>query len=53
MFKNSTSIVITPTPIDEIIPVRISPDGDLTTLYSKETVEKIGLHVINFMLKSF
>ena len=47
--KNSTSIVITPTPIDKIIPVKMSPEGDLTTLYSKETVEKMGLNVINFI----
>lgn len=47
--KNSTSIVITPTQIDEIIPVKMSPDGNLATLYSKETIEKMGLHVINFL----
>ncbi len=51
--KNSIRIVITPTPIDEIIPVKMSPDGNLVILYSKETIEKMGLHVINFMLKSF
>lgn len=51
--KNAISILITTTPIDEIIPVKMSPDGNLVTLYSKETIEKMGLHVINFMLKSF
>lgn len=47
--KNAISILITTTPIDEIIPVKMSPEGDLTTLYSKETVEKMGLNVINFI----
>jgi len=51
--KNAISILITTTPIDEIIPVKMSPDGNLATLYPKETIEKMGLHVINFMLKSF
>lgn len=46
--KNSISIIITPTPVDEIIPIKMSPDGDLVTLYSKETIEKIGLDVISF-----
>lgn len=46
--KNAISILITTTPIDEIIPVKMSPDGNLVTLYSKETIEKMGLSVINF-----
>jgi len=46
--KNSISIVITPTPIDEIIPIKMSPDGNLATLYPKETIEKMGLHIIEF-----
>ena len=46
--KNNISIIITTTPIDEIIPVKMSPEGDLTTLYSKETIEKMGLCTIAF-----
>lgn len=42
------SLIIAPTPIDEIIPVKMSPEGDIVTLYSKETIEKMGLSVINF-----
>jgi len=42
------SLIITPTPIDEIIPVKISPEGDLVTQYSKEIIAKMGLSVINF-----
>lgn len=42
------NLIITQIPIDEIIPVKMSPEGDLTTLYSKETVEKMGLHVMLF-----
>ena len=48
--KNAISILITTTPIDEIIPVKMSPDGNLVTLYSKETIEKMGLHVIKIVL---
>ena len=51
--KNSISIVITPIPVDKIIPIKISPDGDLTTLYSKETIEKMGLNIINFVKSNF
>ena len=46
--KNFISIVITLTPVDDIIPVKMTPDGNLVTLYSKETIEKVGLSVINF-----
>jgi len=42
------SLIITPTPIDEIIPVKMSPEGDIVTQYSKEIIEKMGLSVINF-----
>ena len=42
------NLIITQIPIDEIIPVKTSPEGDLTTLYSKENIEKMGLSVINF-----
>ena len=42
------SLIIAPTPINEIIPVKMSPEGDIVTLYSKETIEKMGLSVINF-----
>lgn len=51
--KNAISILITTTPIDEIIPVRISPDGDLVTLYSNETIEKMGLSVVSFLTVKF
>lgn len=43
------SLIIAPTPIDEIIPVKMSPEGDLTTLYPKETIEKMGFYIINFI----
>jgi len=46
--KNSISIVITPIPVDKIIPIKISPDGNLVTLYSKETIKKMGLNIISF-----
>lgn len=46
--KNAISILITTTPIDEIMPVKMSPEGDIVTQYSKETIEKMGLSVINF-----
>ena len=42
------SLIITPTPIDEIIPVKMSSEGDIVTQYSKEIIEKMGLSVINF-----
>lgn len=48
--SKTISLIITPTPINEIIPVKSSPEGDLTTQYSKETVEKMGLKVFNFAL---
>ena len=51
--KNSISIVITPTPIDEIIPVKMSQEGDIVTLYSKETIEKMGLSIIIFYKSKF
>ncbi len=47
--KNNICIIITPTPIDEIIPVKMSPEGDLTTQYSKETIEKMGLRDFEFI----
>ena len=47
------NLIITPTPIDEIMPVKMSPDGNLVTLYSKETIKKMGLHVINFVKLNF
>ena len=47
--KNAISILITTTPIDEIIPVKMSPDGNLVTLYSKETIEKMGMYAIIFV----
>lgn len=43
------SLIITPTPIDEIIPVKMSPEGDLVTQYSKETIEKMGLRLFKFV----
>ena len=46
--KNSISIVITLAPVDDIIPVKMTPDGNLVTLYSKETIKKMGLHIIEF-----
>ena len=46
--KNAISILITTTPIDEIMPVKMSPEGDIVTQYSKEIIEKMGLSVINF-----
>ena len=46
--KNRISIIITPTPVDEIIPIKMSPEGNLVTQYSKEIIEKMGLSVINF-----
>ena len=46
--SQTVSLIITPTPIDEIIPVKTSPEGDLVIQYSKETIEKMGLSVINF-----
>lgn len=42
------NLIITPTPIDEIMPVKMSPEGDIVTQYSKEIIEKMGLSVINF-----
>lgn len=46
--ENRISIIITPTPVDEIIPVKMSPDGNIVTLYPKETIEKMGLNIISF-----
>ncbi len=43
------NLIITQIPIDEIIPVKMSPEGDLTTLYSKETIEKMGFYIINLI----
>ena len=51
--SKTISLIITPTPINEIIPVKISPEGDLTTQYSKETIEKMGLLTINFTFLFF
>lgn len=51
--ENAISILITTTPIDEIIPVKMSPDGNLVTLYSKETIEKMGLSIIIFYKSKF
>ena len=47
--SQTISLIITPTPIDEIIPAKTSPEGDLVTQYSKETVEKLGLNIINLI----
>ena len=46
------SLIIAPTPIDEIIPVKMSTEGDLTTQYSKETIEKMGLSIMWFITKN-
>ena len=46
--SQTVSLIITPTPIDEIMPVKMSPEGDIVTQYSKEIIEKMGLSVINF-----
>ena len=47
--SKTINLIITPTPIDEIIPVKMTPEGDLVTQYSKETIEKFGLNIINLI----
>ncbi|MBD3167336.1 DNA polymerase III subunit alpha [bacterium] len=46
---HAAGIVITPKPLDELVPLYKVPDGDITTQFDMTFVEKLGLLKVDFL----
>lgn len=46
---HAAGVVISPEPVDEFVPLSRSSDGSITTQYTKDTLEELGLLKMDFL----